>query len=236
MSFFSAIFGTFITDPEGEGRRGNSLAWPCIEQLSKQLKNEWMNGAQLRLGLPSCTPLPPPPLPPSLCLCWTVRDGGAASWLYAARKWLAHMLVQPSKANPACCFSLSCCCWATCANACPRNVGVEVILGHNIPATMCHHDHRQGCHVFIYEPDSTIQGQLGSNSTTFSSSNSYFLGRHRYGRPHNFLNDPDEEEEDEEEPLSSFFFASFFLWHLFISFHHLMTSADDDDPFSFASF
>ena len=30
---------------------------------------------------------------------------------------------------------------------------------------MCHHDHRQGCHVFIYEPDSTIQGQLGSNST-----------------------------------------------------------------------
>ena len=135
MSFFSAIFGTFITDPEGEGRRGNSLAWPCIEQLSKQLKNEWMNGAQLRLGLPSCTPLPPPPLPPSLCLCWTVRDGGAASWLYAARKWLAHMLVQPSKANPACCFSLSCCCWATCANACPRNVGVEVILGHNIPAT-----------------------------------------------------------------------------------------------------
>ena len=50
MSFFSAIFGTFITDPEGEGRRGNSLVWPCIGQLSKQLKNEWMNGAQLRFG------------------------------------------------------------------------------------------------------------------------------------------------------------------------------------------
>ena len=167
MSFFSAIFGTFITDPEGEGRRGNSLAWPCIEQLSKQLKNEWMNGAQLRLGLP-------PPVHRrrhhrhrhSRCasgLC----DGGAG-WLCAARKWLAYMLLQPSKANPACCFSLSCCCWATCANACPTNVGFEVILGHNIPATMCHHDHRQGCHVFIYEPDSTIQGQLGSKRSFFS--------------------------------------------------------------------
>ena len=133
--------------------------------------NEWSAAAVSRAAaLPSWTPPPPPP-----CASDGLCDGGGAGWLCAERKWLAHMLLQPSKANSACSVGLSCCRWATCANACPTNVGSEVILGHNIPATMCHHDHRQGCHVFIYEPDSTIQGQLGSNSTTFSSSSYFFF-------------------------------------------------------------
>ena len=46
-----------------------------------------------------------------------------------------------------------------------------------------------------------------------------FLGRHRYGRPHNFLNDA----EEEEDPLSSFFcvFFSFASFYFFSSFNHI---------------
>ena len=39
-----------------------------------------------------------------------------------------------------------------------------------------------------------------------------FLGRHRYGRPHNFLIDAeDDDDDDADEPLSSFFFHVFFF-------------------------
>ena len=55
--------------------------------------------------------------------------------------------------------------------------------------------------------DSWIVSQKFSNAFTYT----FFLGRHRYGRPHNFLNDP-----DEDEPLSSFF--------SFMSFNHIFFS------------
>ena len=69
-----------------------------------------------------------------------------------------------------------------------------------------------------------IEGDLFcSNSFEIFLFQTTFLGRHRYGRPHDFLNDPDE---DADEPLSSFFFTSFFLTSFFFSF---ISSFDDDD-------
>ena len=51
---------------------------------------------------------------------------------------------------------------------------------------------------------------------------SMFLGRHRYGRPHNFLNDAEDPDPDDDDPLSSFFLRLFFRIFFFASF--LITS------------